>query len=254
MLSAAALKEKSVRVVNRNLCRVFHRRVLPLPAGRFVSICFDDFPKSSVTCAAGMLEARGWRGTWYVAGAFEGATEPNLGQMYDRSDLQRLIENGHDIGTHTFNHLDTSTLSRDEIASQWAQNSEYLKSRGVNAVSSFAYPFGEINLRTKQHHAKYGSALRGTKPGLNRGKTDFNLLKACGIQENLGGIKRALQELDKLTREDGWLIVFTHDVRAHHSPWGTTPQQFEKLLEAITASGAEVLTVADMVRRVEFAA
>lgn len=252
MTSFADLKQKFIRALNRNLCRIFYRRDVPLPEGRFVTICFDDFPKSSAETASAMLEKRGWRATWYVVGSFEGAVEPNLGEMYDQNDLKKLHQNDHDIATHTFDHLDCTKINHAEISDQWVRNEKYLRTRGIGEVSSFAYPFGEVSLAAKRQHAKYNCALRGTNPGLNQHTVDLNLLKACGIQDNLGGIARAKNELEKLSREDGWLIIFTHDVRDAHSPWGVSPEVFDTLLSQVEKSGAEVITVAGMMRRLEY--
>ena len=94
-------------------------------------------------------------------------------------------------------------------------------------------------------------ALRGIKPGINRGKLDLNMLKACGLQDNQGGILRAIEELENLSKRDGWLIIFTHDVREQPSPWGVTLEDYDLLLSAIYASGADVVTVGDMVRRIK---
>ena len=44
-----------------------------------VSFTFDDLPKSAVTTGAGMLEAHGARGTFYVSGGLVGAARAGLG-------------------------------------------------------------------------------------------------------------------------------------------------------------------------------
>ena len=77
------------------------------------------------------------------------------------------------------------------------------------------------------------------------------MLKACGLQDNEGGTARAKSELNTLSEQSGWQIIFTHDVRETPSPWGVTPAAFEALLDDIAASGAEVVTVGDMVRRLD---
>jgi len=80
------------------------------------------------------------------------------------------------------------------------------------------------------------------------------MLKACGLQDNQGGTARALQELQSLDDQDGWVIIFTHDVRKSPSPWGVTPEQYADVLDAVEASGARVITVGDMVERLNVAA
>ena len=76
-------------------------------------------------------------------------------------------------------------------------------------------------------------ALRGVKPGLNRGQIDLNMLKACGLQDNNDGIGQALKDLEQLRDSDGWLIIFTHDVRSAPSHWGVTPEMYQQLLSCL---------------------
>lgn len=235
--------------IDRVLCETFEKREHKLPKGRFVSFCFDDFPKSAATVAAPMLEQRGWRATWYVAGGFQGTTEPQYGEMFDDADLFRLRSTGHDFGCHTYDHIDCSEASAEEIEEQCRRNMEFLAERGITDVASFAYPFGAVSLASKKHFSLADFALRGVKPGLNRGDVDLNLLKACGLQKETGGTERALSDLEALKDSDGWLIIFTHDVRNNPSPWGVTPVDYKDLLDAVDASGAAVLTVGDMVER-----
>ena len=250
MADLGYFSQKIGGTIDRVLCETLEKREYKLPAGRFVSFCFDDFPKSAVENAAPMLEARDWRATWYVAGGFLGKTEPHYGQMFDDEDLARLQRRGHDFGCHTFDHIDCRDASPEEIVAQCTKNMEFLAERGITDVSSFAYPFGAVNLAAKRTLAAADLALRGVKPGLNRGMVDLNMLKACGLQVETGGIDRALSDLETLSRTDGWLIIFTHDVCPTPSHWGATPQDYSQLLQAVEASGVEVVTVGDMVKRV----
>ena len=126
-----------------------------------------------------------------------------------------------------------------------------MQAHGISDVRSFAFPFGAANLTSKKNLSVSDMALRGVKPGINRGTVDLNMLKACGLQENNDGIGRAMADLEALQENDGWLILFTHDVRTAPSPWGATPEDYQKLLKAVQASGAEVLTVGEMVNRLD---
>ncbi|MHA7856880.1 MAG: polysaccharide deacetylase family protein [Henriciella sp.] len=235
--------------IDRILCESFEKRDYKMPKGRFVSFCFDDFPKSAAELAAPMLESRGWRGTWYVAGGFLGKTEPHYGQMFDDGDLEKLKQNGHDFGCHTFDHIDCRDASPELIQAQCRKNMEFLTERGITDVASFAYPFGSVNLSAKRVMAPAAMALRGVKPGLNRGTVDLSMLKACGLQTDNGGIARAMSDLEALKRSDGWLIIFTHDIGPKPSPWGATQIDYSQILQAVEASDIEVVTVGDMVSR-----
>ena len=65
--------------------RVSHRLAMHLRVDRFrlrndnpmVSFTLDDLPKSAVTTGAGILEAHGARGTFYVSGGEVGVGTPD---------------------------------------------------------------------------------------------------------------------------------------------------------------------------------
>lgn len=232
------------------LCQSLIKRPHTLPSGRYVSLCFDDFPRSAALTGAPMLEQYGWRATYYVAGSFLDTQHEYFGEMFREEDLKAVIRGGHDIGCHTFDHINCADAGAEELASQRARNAAFLNDYGIQSVQSFAYPYGTANLACKRAMHGEDLALRGVKTGLNCGAVDFNMLKATGLQRNKGGILRALEDLDTLSASDGWLILFTHDVCEAPSDWGVTPEDFEHVLQAVQASGAEIVTVGEMVDRI----
>lgn len=238
-----------VHKIDRLATRHLQKRLMDLPSGRYVSLCFDDFPAISAGFAADRIEARDWRATWYVCGGLEGKFDPTYGRMFGPDDLERLRQADHDIGCHTFDHIECAEASLSEMQDQISKNQIYLKSRNCPPCSSFAYPFGEANLSNKRFMTEFGIAQRGTQVGLMRDKADLSMLPAIGLQDCLGGIGTAMHYLDQLSKSQGWLVIFTHDVRKNPSPWGVTPEDFETLLSRIEASGAKVVTVGDMVTR-----
>ncbi len=56
--------------------------------------------------------------------------------------------------------------------------------------------------------------------------------------------------LTRALAERAWLILYTHDVRPDPSPFGCTPAALERLVDAAIAGGAEVVTVAEGLRRI----
>lgn len=251
MADLGYLSRKIDGAIDKILCENFDKRACQLPAGRYVSLCFDDFPQSAARTAAPMIERCDWRATWYVSGGFMGGREPEYGKMFEAEDLQLLRRNGHDFGCHTYDHINCRNASAEELAAQIQKSEAFLAKQEITDPSSFAFPFGAADLSAKRVISDTGMALRGVKPGTNRGRVDLNMLKACGLQDNEGGTARALRELEALKEQPGWLIIFTHDVRETPSPWGVTPQDYALLLDAVEHSGAEVVTVGDMVKRLE---
>jgi len=131
------------------------------------------------------------------------------------------------------------------------QNQAFLDEHQIGDARSFAFPFGAASLGAKRQIAASGRSLRSIQTGVNRTQVDLNFLKASGLQEDKGRTARALRDLEDVKRNDGWLILFTHDVCATPSPWGVTAAEYAGLLDAIDARGAEVVTVGDMVNRLD---
>ena len=71
MADLGYLSQKIGGAIDKILCENFDKRSRMMPAGKYVSLCFDDFPQSAARIAAPLIEKRNWRATWYVSGAFE---------------------------------------------------------------------------------------------------------------------------------------------------------------------------------------
>ena len=107
-----------------------------------VSFTFDDLPKSAVTTGAGMLEAHGARGTFYVSGSLVGADAPDW-VAGDADDVVSLHRRGHEIGCHTFSHQRACDLDEAAMMQEIMRNRAYLRALDPSIrVDSFAYPFG----------------------------------------------------------------------------------------------------------------
>ena len=84
--------------------------------GGVVSFTFDDFPRSSLEQGGAILERFGARGTFYTALGLEGG-DGELGPLFRREDLERAAAAGHEIGCHTFSHIDCAKATAPEVAS-----------------------------------------------------------------------------------------------------------------------------------------
>jgi len=156
--------QKISGAIDKFICKNFDKCPRTLPEGKFVSLCFDDFPKSAAQLAAPMIEQRGWRATWYVAGGFMGGHTDEYGRMFEASDLSALRQMGHDFGCHTFDHIDCRDATEQEIEIQARRSAAFLALHDIHNVRSFAFPFGAINLTAKRQMAHDGIGLRGVTP------------------------------------------------------------------------------------------
>ena len=237
--------------VSRRVRPLFNRRVLNFRLGRpIVSFTFDDFPQSAADVGAKLLEAEGWRGTYYACAGLS-RVDNHHGVHFAPEDLRRLEAGGHEIGGHTFSHMNLRGLPDERITNEIMLNQKGLKLMGVQAaVENFAYPLGEASIGLKTDLAPHFNSLRGIRGGIHVGSADLNELKSQALDSD-EHLAEAHKYIRKLGKTPGWLILFTHDIRDNPSEWGCRPEQFIEVIDAVKRSGAQVLTVRDAIKTLE---
>lgn len=227
--------------VRRKVSRFTARRPARLAFDRpTLSISFDDAPVSATRVGAEILEAAGARGTYFVSAGLAGRDSP-MGVYAGIEDFQRLAAAGHEIGCHTYSHLDCGRACGDVIASDVTLNDTTLLEHGFR-TETFAYPYGEVSTTAKAMLGPRFKALRTVNAGLIDGTADLNWLPGVGI-EGPGGEAKAKRWLDKARPKNAWVILFTHDVRDQPSDWGCTPDVLERLVKGALADGFQILPV-----------
>lgn len=101
-------------------------------------ITFDDGGSSAHSHVADALEARGWRGHFFVTAGRLGTPA-----FVDAGMVRDLARRGHVIGTHSLSHPpQMSSCGRDELLREWRESREVLsESLGV-AVTVGSVPGG----------------------------------------------------------------------------------------------------------------
>lgn len=212
-----------------------------------LSITFDDFPESAASVGAAILERHGVRGTFYACGGFHDQPTP-FGPGFRRAQLDALAAAGHEVGCHTFSHLDCAQAPAQAVAAECAKNADALAALGVERCGSFAFPYGEATFAAKRALAQTFETGRGILPGVNLGRVDAMQLRSVPLFGEAAD-SHCAPWLGLTARSGGWLIVFTHDVAAAPSPWGVTPDALERLVGAAKSAGFAIETVADAARR-----
>ena len=103
-----------------------------------VSFTFDDSNDDQLQ-AATILKNAGMHATYYTVSGFVG-----LPGSLTLSDLRGLAADGNEIGGHSVNHPDLTTLTTDEATRQVCNDRVNLANWGFT-VTSFAYPFAAAN-------------------------------------------------------------------------------------------------------------
>lgn len=232
---------KSLRnLLSRRMARFVEKAVLPPPHQSIVTFSFDDCPRSAIQTALPMLEAEDWRATIYVACGLCDTTN-HLGLHMSLEDVVAVHSSGHEIADHTYSHLNTMDVSLKTFLADIKKNQKTLKNLGLPPSRHFAYPFGEVSPALKQALRTRFATLRGVISP-NNPSQDANLLNAMRLYSD-DTIEAAIAQISQLTETPQWLHLFTHDVRDMPSQYGCTRENFARVVSAVKASGALVLTV-----------
>jgi peptidoglycan/xylan/chitin deacetylase (PgdA/CDA1 family) len=215
--------------------------------GPVVSFTFDDFPRSALTVAGNILEASGCRGTYYVSMGLMGSTTV-VGQLFHRSDLDRLLGNGHELGCHTLDHASCLQLARHEYVAQCARNRQLAAELLGTALRNFSFPYGDVDFRVKRELGASYDTCRSIESGINRDPVDCGYLRANALYSAVP--LRAIEKMvEDTVQYQSWLVLYTHDVCDQPSAYGCTPGYFEHVLRYVLRSGARVLPIRDVLSR-----
>jgi peptidoglycan/xylan/chitin deacetylase (PgdA/CDA1 family) len=229
--------------VRRRLVRLYQRRPARGADRRpLLSISFDDAPATATTTGAEILEARGLKGTYFIAADLLG-TEGPMGPYAGWNDVERLHRAGHEIGCHTRAHLDCGKASGAESIDDVAGNLVALAAHGIAAPQTFAWPYGDVAPGPKAVLAPRFALLRALHNGLVERRADLNQAPSIGI-EGKNGESKARMWIQRAAKRKAWVILTTHDVAPCPSPWGCTPETLGRLIDEALALGFEVVTVA----------
>lgn len=239
-----SLLRRSLSVVRRGVMETIQRRECPLAAvGPIVSFTFDDFPRSALTVGGSILKYCGASGTYYAAlGLLNKVTD--LGEHFGMEDLERLLNCGHELGSHTLKHTSCRATRLSDFLNDMKKGKQAIEEiTGVQKEHHFSYPYGHATLLAKRKVGATVSSCRGNTPGINKAPVDLNLLRANSLYSwclDLESIDRLLKVNQK---SRGWLIFYTHDISENPSPYGCKPREFENVVNLALKSNATILPI-----------
>ena len=219
-----------------------------------ISFTFDDAPITAFHTGGNILHSYGARATYFVSLGLLGATT-EVGTIASIDDLLRAVNEGHELGCHTFDHLYTWQTNPKKFIESITRNKLVLESiiPGI-CFKTFAYPIGVPRPSGKSQLEKHFLCCRGGGQIPNVGFADLNLLKAYFIDKrNNVDIESIKKIIDHSISSSGWLIFATHDVTEKPSPYGCTPHFFTEVVKYAAQSGAVILPVIDALERLQLA-
>lgn len=180
-----------------------------------VALTFDDGPGPYTNQLLDYLSAYNAKATFYLVGSRV---------VQNTAVVSRMAREGHEIGNHSWNHADLTTLSEQDIRAQIIRTNESIRLATRNEVypASFRPPYGAYNKRV----------ITGT--GYNPVMWDV---------DTLDWYYRNPERIVKLalTAKAGDIILL-HDIHP------TTVQSVPEILRQLTAKGFVFVTVGELRR------
>lgn len=104
--------------------------------GKLIAITFDDGPGAYTASLLDELAARDVKATFFVSG-YRAVNYPET--------LKRMVQEGHQLASHTQNHKNLNTLSGAQIASEISQTQDLITNAGGDDPAYIRPPYGNAN-------------------------------------------------------------------------------------------------------------
>ncbi len=185
--------------------------------GKVVAITFDDGPSPKLTPQLlDMLKARKVKATFFVVGQ-NAAAYPEI--------VKRIVDEGHEIGNHSWNHPQLTRLSRAAVDAQMSKTNAAIKAAAGFDPVVMRPPYGATNAALNKHYAvAYGMKVI--------------LWSVDPLDWKFRNSARVEQSIVSQTGPGG--IILAHDI--HPSTVAAMPATIDALL----AKGYQFATVSEL--------
>ena len=207
-----------------------------------VSLTFDDGTSDQLPVAT-WLAARGVPATFYVNSGRIG----NAGFL-GWDDIATIAAQGHEIGGHTVDHPDLTTLTVDQAADQIGADRSALLERGY-AADTFAYPYGARSRELEEvvAAASYSAARRAWGLSAETPSETLPPERPFAIR-TLPSVERTATAGELVTAiragGRGWTPVVFHLIGDGDSAYETRRSVFEDVVDALLDASVRFATVA----------
>ena len=110
-----------------------------------VSLTFDDSMKEHYTIVAPELEKRGFRGTFWMVGAWMPAVAEADTTHFTWAEAKEMSDNGHEMSNHTWSHPYMTMLSDEELLNEIKKNDEAILANIGKPSTTFCFPYNAFN-------------------------------------------------------------------------------------------------------------
>lgn len=105
-----------------------------------IILTFDDGYDNFYTNAYPALKARNMKAVVYII-----TNKLNADGYLTESQIADMIQNGIEVGSHTFSHPDLTTVSEEKAATELSESKSRLETLIGQSINSLCYPLGKAN-------------------------------------------------------------------------------------------------------------
>ncbi len=189
-----------------------------------LSLTFDDGYKTDYSTVVPLLKENDFKATFFLITSYY-----KSGQSYllNKSDIKEIIQEGHEIGSHTISHLYLDNMSTEEIYQEIVASKINMEEDFNISISSFAFPYSDYNRRTLNLAREHYDNIRFHDYALTN-ETDID--KIC-------------TKINKAQKKGKNIVILFHDISETPNYWGTSIENFEKIIDCIRKSNIIVDTL-----------
>jgi peptidoglycan/xylan/chitin deacetylase (PgdA/CDA1 family) len=218
----------------------------PTPTGEFsegmFSFTFDDAWESEYVNALPMLQAAGFKATFYLT---TNGIDQGWNLFMKPWQVQDIAAKGHEIAGHTLLHPDLTAISASEVMTEIGSSRSYLQALTGQAVTSFAYPYGRSNAAVKDlvRQAGYTSARGVSFQERNTAGSDtYDLRSRCF--DTAMPTSAIFAQIDAAIANRQWYVLCMHEIKLNGDDLAMPPAQLQQIVDYVRQSGVKVVTVA----------
>lgn len=188
---------------------------------KYVALTFDDGPGEFTGNLLDELKSHNMKATFFVLG----------NRVAKHSDLlHRMLSEGHEIGSHSYEHKNLIKLSGAQIADDLLKTTNAIKAASGRAPVLMRPPYGNCNETVKKCAASNGQCvILWTVDTLDWKSRNEDAIMTTAFQNGFYGI------------HDG-AIILMHDI------YNTSVNAANRMMDRLQAQGYQSVTVSELLR------
>lgn len=207
------------------------------PSAPAITLMFDDGENDTYSIAKPILDQHGLKGSAAIISDMPGTST----SFMSWAEIKELSDGGWNMASHSRTHRDLTALSQADLQTE-INNQSVFTAQGLT-VNSFVTPFGAYNNQVMIEAEKAGyTSARNYEQGDNPQGTFPYEVKIRGVLYTTT-LNEVASWINEAKTNKSWIVITFHSI----SPIGddayhVTPDMFTSIVQAVAASGVNVIT------------